>query len=157
MVLKIEKEVQEIPQEVGVHQGTGPVSLFYDCICRTLEIKWKHEKIEVVTVMTAADKQIQKGQLCSHTPKMFKSKILSAYKIFQSSMLTTELSLSTQGAAYQKAWGLLVGTLYDLALRCILGGTEASPRWNVSSFRSSNSSNSISYRLLGILDGKLGA
>ncbi len=33
--------------------------------------------------MIAADDDIRKGQLCSHTPKMFRSKILSAYKIFQ--------------------------------------------------------------------------
>ncbi len=33
--------------------------------------------------MIAANDEIQKGQLCSHTPKMFRSKILSAYKIFQ--------------------------------------------------------------------------
>jgi hypothetical protein len=50
---------------------------------KTLELEWKREKNEVVTVMTAADNQIKDGQLCSHTPKMFHSKILSAYKIFQ--------------------------------------------------------------------------
>ncbi len=49
----------------------------------TLELKWKREKIKVVTAMIAANDEIQKGKLCSHTPKMFRSKILSAYKIFQ--------------------------------------------------------------------------
>jgi hypothetical protein len=49
----------------------------------TLKLKWKREKIEVVTAMIAADDDIGKGQLCSHTPKMFRSKIFSAYKIFQ--------------------------------------------------------------------------
>ncbi len=33
--------------------------------------------------MTAADDQIWEDQLCSHTPKMLRSKILSTYKIFQ--------------------------------------------------------------------------
>jgi hypothetical protein len=33
--------------------------------------------------MIAADDDIGKGQLCSHTPKIFRSKILSAYEIFQ--------------------------------------------------------------------------
>ena len=45
----------------------------------TLEIKLKRKKIEVVTVMTATNNQIWEGQLCSHTPKMIISKILSAY------------------------------------------------------------------------------
>ena len=33
--------------------------------------------------MIAADDEIGKSQLCSHTSKMFRSKILSAYEIFQ--------------------------------------------------------------------------
>jgi hypothetical protein len=86
VVLKIKKEVGEIPQEVGVGQGDNmALALFLflmTAFAETLEIKWKREKIKVVTVMTAADDQIREGQLCSHTPKMFRSKILSAYKIF---------------------------------------------------------------------------
>ncbi len=49
----------------------------------TLELEWKREKIKVVTAMIAANEEIQKDQLCSHTPKIFRSKILSAYEIFQ--------------------------------------------------------------------------
>jgi hypothetical protein len=49
----------------------------------TLELEWKREKIEVVTAMIAANDDIGNGQLCSHTPKMFRSMILSAYEIFQ--------------------------------------------------------------------------
>ena len=49
----------------------------------TLELEWKREKIEVVTAMIAADDDIGKGQLCNRTPKIFRSKILSAYEIFQ--------------------------------------------------------------------------
>ena len=49
----------------------------------TLELEWKCEKIEVVTTMIAANDKIGNGQLCSLIPKMFRSKILSAYKIFQ--------------------------------------------------------------------------
>jgi hypothetical protein len=86
VVLKIEKEVREIPQEVGVWQGDNmALALFLflmTAFAETLELECKREKIEVVTVMTATDDQIQEGQLCSHTPKMFCSKILSAYKIF---------------------------------------------------------------------------
>ncbi len=87
VVLKIEKEVKEIPQEVEVRQGNNmaPVLFLFLVIAfvETLELEWKREKFEVVTVMTAAHDLIREGRLCSHTPKMFRSKILSAYKIFQ--------------------------------------------------------------------------
>ncbi len=87
MVLRVKKEVKEIPQEVGVWQGdnTAPVLFLFlmTAFAETLELKWKREKIEAVTVMTAADDQIWEGRLCSHTPKMFCSKNLSAYKVFQ--------------------------------------------------------------------------
>jgi len=86
-VLKIEKEVQEIPQAVGVRQGDNmaPVLFLFlmTVFAETLELEWKHEEIEVVTAMIAANDDIRKGQLCSITPKMFRSKILSAYEIFQ--------------------------------------------------------------------------
>jgi hypothetical protein len=75
-VLKIEKEVQEIPQEAGVRQGDNmaPVLFlfFMTAFAETLELEWKHEKIEVVTAMIAADDNIGKGHLCSHTPKIFR-------------------------------------------------------------------------------------
>jgi hypothetical protein len=87
VVLKIEKKVREIPQKVGVPQGDNmaPVLLLFlmTAFAETLELEWKRKKIEVVTAMIAANDEIGKGKLCSHTPKMFRSKILSAYKIFQ--------------------------------------------------------------------------
>ncbi len=87
MVLKIEKEVWEIPQEVGVQQGDkmAPVLFIFlmTAFAETLELEWKHETFKVITVMTAADDQIQNGQHCSHTPKMFNSAFLSAYEIFK--------------------------------------------------------------------------
>ncbi len=68
VVLKIKKEVREIPQEVGVRQGDNmaPVLFLFlvTTFVETLEIEWKREKIEVVTVMTAANDQIWEGQLC---------------------------------------------------------------------------------------------
>jgi hypothetical protein len=87
VVFKIKKEVREIPQEVGVRQGDNmaPVLFLFlmTAFTETLELGWKCEKIKVVTTMIAADDEIQKGQLCSHTSKIFRSKILSAYEIFQ--------------------------------------------------------------------------
>ncbi len=87
VVLKIEKEVQEIPQEVRVQQGgsMAPVLFLFlmTAFAETLEMEWKCENIKVVTVMTASDDLIQHGQLNSHTPKIFRSTFLSAYEIFQ--------------------------------------------------------------------------
>ncbi len=62
VVLKIEKEVREIPQEVGVRQGDNmaPVLFLFlmTAFAETLKLEWKRENIKVVTVMTAADDQI---------------------------------------------------------------------------------------------------
>jgi hypothetical protein len=73
VVLKIEKEVQQILQEVGVQQWNNmALDLFLflmTVFAETLKLEWKCENIKVVTVMTAVDDQIQNGQLCSHTPK----------------------------------------------------------------------------------------
>ena len=48
VVLKIEKEVREIPQEVGLWQGDnmGPVLFLFlmTAFAETLELKWKHKK-----------------------------------------------------------------------------------------------------------------
>jgi hypothetical protein len=87
VVLKIEKEVREIPQEVGVQQGNNmaPVLFLFlmTAFAETLEMEWKRENPKVVTVMTASDDLIEHGQLCSHTPKIICSMFLSPYKIFQ--------------------------------------------------------------------------
>jgi hypothetical protein len=87
LTVNIQTSVREIPQEVGVRQedNMAPVLFLFlmTAFAETMELKWKHEKIKVVTAMIAANDEIKKGQLCSHMPKMFHSKILSAYKIFQ--------------------------------------------------------------------------
>ena len=49
----------------------------------TLEIVWKQQNIPIVTVVTASDNHLADGQLCSHTPAMFASKKITAYKILQ--------------------------------------------------------------------------
>ncbi len=73
----IEREVREIPQEVGVQQGNNmaPVLFLFlvTAFAESLKMEWKCENIKVDTVMTATDDQIQHGQLCSHTTKMFRS------------------------------------------------------------------------------------
>jgi hypothetical protein len=56
VVLKIEKEVQEISQEVGVQQGNNmaPVLFLFimTAFAETLKMEWKRENIKVVTVRT---------------------------------------------------------------------------------------------------------
>ncbi len=54
VVLKIEKEVVELPQTVGVRQGDNmaPVLFLFlmSAFAETLEAKWKREQIGVCTV-----------------------------------------------------------------------------------------------------------
>ncbi len=87
VVLKIEKEIEEFTQGVGVCQGDNmaPVLFLFlmTAFAETLEIEWQKQNIKVCTVMTSGDEHIGRGQLSSHTPKMFSSKLLTAYKIFQ--------------------------------------------------------------------------
>ncbi len=63
----------------------APVLFFFlmTAFAETLEIEWRWHNIQIVTVMTAGGHHIGKGQLCSHAPKMFSLKVLTAFKIFQ--------------------------------------------------------------------------
>ncbi len=49
----------------------------------TLELVWKQQDIPVLSVMTAAGNNLIDGKIFSHTPAMFQSKKLTAYKILQ--------------------------------------------------------------------------
>jgi len=86
-VLKIENKVAEIPQSVGVRQGDNmsPVLFLFlmTAFAQTLELKWKTVGIPILSVMTAGDKHLADGKICSHTPKMSKSKKLITYEILQ--------------------------------------------------------------------------
>jgi hypothetical protein len=74
-ILKIEKEVTEISQSVGVRQGDNmaPVLFLFlmTAFAETLEIVWKQQDIPVLSVMTAAGDDLIDGKICSHTPAMF--------------------------------------------------------------------------------------
>lgn len=87
VVLKIEKSVEEILQEVGVRQGMAPVLFLFlmPAFAETLEEEWKRHEIEVVTVETASsvDLEAGKGVIKSHTPDQYKSKHLTAFEIIQ--------------------------------------------------------------------------
>jgi len=86
-VLKIENEITEIPQTVGVRQGDNmaPVLFLFlmTAFAETLEIVWKDQGIPILSVMTAADEHLAEGKICSHTPAMFRSKKLAKYEILQ--------------------------------------------------------------------------
>jgi hypothetical protein len=86
-VLKIEKEVTEIPQTVGVWQGDNmaPVLFLFmmTAFAKALEIVWKEQDIPILSVMTTTDEHLVEGKICSHTPAMFRSKKLARYGILQ--------------------------------------------------------------------------
>ncbi len=86
-VLKIENEIREIPQTVGVRQGDNmaPVLFLFlmTAFVKTLEFVWKERDIPILRVMTIANEHIAEGKIFSHTPAMFKSKKITAYEILQ--------------------------------------------------------------------------
>jgi hypothetical protein len=86
-VLKIENEIAEIPQTVGVCQGDNmaPVLFLFlmTAFAKMLEIVWKDLDIPILSVMTTADEHLVEGRICSHTPARFRSTKLTAYSILQ--------------------------------------------------------------------------
>jgi hypothetical protein len=50
---------------------------------QTLELECKKLGIPILSVMTAGNKHLADGKICSHTPKMSKSKKLITYEILQ--------------------------------------------------------------------------
>jgi len=86
-ILKIENEVAEIPQTVGVGQGDNMAPMLFlflmTAFAETLELVWKNENIPILSVMTAADEHFAEGRICSHTPAMVRSTKLTAYSILQ--------------------------------------------------------------------------
>ena len=87
VVLKIEKEIEEFMQGVGVCQADNMAPVLFPFLmtafAETLEIEWRKQNIKECTVMTLGDEHIGHGQLSSHTPKMFSSKLLMVYSSFQ--------------------------------------------------------------------------
>jgi hypothetical protein len=49
----------------------------------TLKIIWRQQKIPILSIMTTSKGNLIKGKFYSHTPAMFTSKKLTAYKILQ--------------------------------------------------------------------------
>ncbi len=65
VVLKIDKEIQEIPQSVGVQQGDNmaPVLFLFlmSAAAETLKSAWKQAGIEVLTVAHTPDNELDTG------------------------------------------------------------------------------------------------
>ncbi len=87
VVLKIDKEIAEIMQSVGVRQGDNmaPVLFLFlmSAAAETLEPAWRQAGIEVLTVAHTPDDEIDNGCVRGHTPRMYTSRKLTAYEIYQ--------------------------------------------------------------------------
>ena len=87
VVLKIDKEIHEICQSVGVRQGDNmaPVLFLFlmSAAAETLEVEWKQCNIGILTVVHTPDDDITTGKVRGHTPRMYNSHNLTAYEILQ--------------------------------------------------------------------------
>ena len=87
VVLKIDKEITEIVQSVGVRQGDNmaPVLFLFlmSAAAETLEPAWRQAGIEVLTVAHTPDDELDAGCVRGHTPRMYTSRKLTAYEIYQ--------------------------------------------------------------------------
>jgi hypothetical protein len=89
VVLKIEKEVVELSQTVGVRQGNNmaPVVFLFlmSAFAETLESEWKNAGIDICTVcsITGSALAAGKGKLWGHYPKEYHSQSLTAVEILQ--------------------------------------------------------------------------
>ncbi len=89
VVLKVEKEVQELWQFVGVRQGDNMALVLFlflmPAFAETLEIEWKNASISVCTVQSVIGTELAngRGKLRGHLPKDYLSKSLTAVEILQ--------------------------------------------------------------------------
>jgi hypothetical protein len=89
VVLKFEKEEQELPQSVGVRQGNNmaPVLFLFlmSAFAETLKVEWNNAGIEVCMVQSVIGEKLTNGEgkLQGHLPKDYLSKALTAVEILQ--------------------------------------------------------------------------
>jgi hypothetical protein len=88
-VLKIEKEVVELTQSIGVRQGVNmaPVLFLFlmSASAETLETEWKNAGIGVCMVQSVIGEKLlaSEGKLRGHLPKDYLSQGLTAVEILQ--------------------------------------------------------------------------
>jgi hypothetical protein len=87
VVLKIEKEVWEILQSIGVCQDDNMAQVLFlflmSAATETLEVKWREAGIAVLKVAHTRDDELESGCVRGHTPFMYNSTKLTAFEIFQ--------------------------------------------------------------------------
>ena len=71
-MLKIESEVEEIPQSIGVRQGDNmaPVCLLFlmTVFAEMLKLVCKQKEIQILSIMKIANEHLANGNICSHIP-----------------------------------------------------------------------------------------
>ncbi len=107
-MLKIENKVKEIPQSVGVCQGDNMAPVLFvflmTAFAQTLDLEWTKLDIPVLSVMIAGDEHLADGKICSHTPKMSKSKNSLHMKYYNASTLMTAPSHVVQKRTCNAEW-----------------------------------------------------
>ncbi len=89
VVLKIEKEVVELSQSVGVQQGDNMAPVLFlllmSAFAETLEAEWKNAGIGVCTLQSFVGQKLAtgEGKLQGHLPKEYLARTLTAVKILQ--------------------------------------------------------------------------
>ncbi len=86
VLLKIDKEIRDIFQSVGIRQSDkmAPVLFLFlmSAAAETLESAWKQANVEVLTVVHSPYNAMEAGCVRGHTPRMYLSSRLTAYKIY---------------------------------------------------------------------------
>jgi hypothetical protein len=120
VVLKIEKEVTELPQTVGVRQGDNmaPVLFLFlmSAFAETLEAEWRTEGIDVCTVrsITGAELAAGKGKIRGHLPKEYLPIKLTAIEIFQCLYVDDGAFIFSSRTSMTKGLNLVYRHLPDL-------------------------------------------
>jgi hypothetical protein len=87
MVLKIENEMMEILQSIGVQQGNNmnPILFLFLILAAAamLEVKWCEAGIKALKVAHTRNNKLETGYVYGHTPYMYNSAKLTAYNIIQ--------------------------------------------------------------------------
>ncbi len=89
VVLKIEKDVVEMSQSVGVRQGDNMAPILFlflmSAFAETLESEWKNARIAACTVRSVVGSKLAagKGRVQGHSPKEYLSPQLTAVEILQ--------------------------------------------------------------------------
>ena len=136
-VLKIENEITEIPQTVGVRQGDNmaPVLFLFlmTAFAKTLEIVWKDQDVPILSVMTATDEHLAEGKSVVTHQQCSDQKSFPVMRYYNVFTWTTAPFRSGRGRTCNMGWNSFTTTLQDLGWKCILDEAARSRKLNVSS------------------------